>query len=73
MPENADANAVARTVIQLAQDLRLRVIAEGVESPEQAGFLQQLGCGAFQGHLYSPALSADEATEWLAADASDQA
>ncbi len=67
VPENADANAVARTVIQLAQDLRLRVIAEGVESPEQASFLGQLGCSAFQGHLYSPALSADEATEWLRA------
>jgi diguanylate cyclase (GGDEF)-like protein/PAS domain S-box-containing protein len=76
VPENADANAVARTVIQLAQNLRLRVIAEGVESPEQANFLHQLGCGAFQGHLYSPALSADDATEWLraqAGDGSDQA
>ena len=73
VPENDDANAVARTVIQLAENLRLRVIAEGVESPEQADFLQQLGCGAFQGHLYSPALSADDATAWLAADASDQA
>jgi predicted signal transduction protein with EAL and GGDEF domain len=67
VPDNADANAVARTVIQLAQDLRLTVIAEGVESPEQASFLRQLGCGAFQGHLYSAALSAGEATEWLRA------
>jgi len=76
VPENTDANAVARTVIQLARDLRLKVIAEGVESEEQAGFLRGLGCGAFQGHLYSAALSADEATAWLqaqAARASDQA
>ncbi|SEO01368.1 PAS domain S-box-containing protein/diguanylate cyclase (GGDEF) domain-containing protein [Duganella sp. CF517] len=76
VPENADANAVAGTVIQLARSLRLRVIAEGVERPEQVGFLRQLGCGAFQGHLYSPALSVDEATAWLraqAADGSDQA
>jgi diguanylate cyclase (GGDEF)-like protein/PAS domain S-box-containing protein len=67
VPDNADANAVARTVIQLAQDLRLRVIAEGVESTPQADFLRQLGCGAFQGHLYSAALSPADATAWLRA------
>ena len=67
VPDNTDANAVARTVIQLARDLRLRVVAEGVESPEQASFLRQLGCGAFQGPLYSAALSAGDATEWLRA------
>ena len=76
VPDSADANAVARTVVQLARDLRLKVIAEGVESEAQASFLRRLGCGAFQGHLYSAALSAHDATEWLrahGAGGSDQA
>jgi len=65
VPDNDDANAVARSVIQLAHNLRLDVIAEGVESQEQAHFLEALGCGALQGHLYSVALPADGATAWL--------
>jgi diguanylate cyclase (GGDEF)-like protein/PAS domain S-box-containing protein len=65
VPDNADANAVAKTVINLAQDLRLSVIAEGVESDAQADFLGELGCSAFQGYLYSPAMPVDRATQWL--------
>jgi diguanylate cyclase (GGDEF)-like protein/PAS domain S-box-containing protein len=65
VPGNADANAVVRTVVQLAQDLRLNVIAEGVESQDQAAFLDNAGCAAFQGFLYSRPLSADDATRWL--------
>ena len=65
VPGNDDANAVVRMVIQLAQDLRLSVIAEGVENLDQANFLGDAGCTAFQGFLYSPALSVDAATDWL--------
>ncbi|WP_432383290.1 EAL domain-containing protein [Duganella sp. P38] len=65
VPANGDANAVVRMVIQLAHDLRLNVIAEGVESVEQASFLGSAGCGAFQGFLYTPALAVDEATARL--------
>ncbi|NYE60913.1 diguanylate cyclase (GGDEF)-like protein/PAS domain S-box-containing protein [Duganella sp. 1224] len=65
VPGSDDANAVVRMVVQLAQDLRLNVIAEGVEQPEQAAFLGAAGCGAFQGFLYTPALRAEEATAWL--------
>ena len=69
VPDNDDANAVAKMVIQLAKELRLEVIAEGVERPEQATFLGQLGCDSYQGFLYSPAMKADEATAWLHAHA----
>lgn len=50
-----DANdaAIARTIISLAQSLRLDVIAEGVENDAQREFLVQHGCEAFQGHLFS--------------------
>ncbi|MYM68082.1 EAL domain-containing protein [Pseudoduganella sp. FT55W] len=65
VPVSDDANAVVKMVIRLAQDLRLNVIAEGVESTEQAVFLGDAGCHAFQGYLYTPALAASEATAWL--------
>jgi diguanylate cyclase (GGDEF)-like protein/PAS domain S-box-containing protein len=67
VPGSEDANAVVRLVIQLAHDLRLNVVAEGVESAEQAVFLEDAGCGAFQGYLYTPAMPADAATAWLRA------
>jgi EAL domain-containing protein (putative c-di-GMP-specific phosphodiesterase class I) len=53
----------------LARDLRLFVIAEGVEHEVQARFLQETGCHAFQGFLYGMPMSPHEATRWLAAGA----
>lgn len=43
---------VIRCIIQLAEKLDIGVIAEGVETPEQAALLQQLGCRHAQGYLY---------------------
>ena len=48
-----DSRIVA-AVLSLADALGLFVVAEGVESPEQAATLERLGCGFGQGFLYSP-------------------
>ena len=50
-----DANdaSIARTVVALAQNLGLAVIAEGVETEGQRDFLIENGCRAFQGYLFS--------------------
>jgi EAL domain-containing protein (putative c-di-GMP-specific phosphodiesterase class I) len=44
--------AIAQTVVHLAQDLGLSVMAEGVETQAQRDFLERIGCHAFQGYLF---------------------
>jgi diguanylate cyclase (GGDEF)-like protein/PAS domain S-box-containing protein len=50
--------SIVRTIIALGKTMNLNVIAEGVETEEQRKFLEDLGCYAYQGYLFSPALSA---------------
>jgi EAL domain-containing protein (putative c-di-GMP-specific phosphodiesterase class I) len=43
---------IARTIIAMAQNMNLQVIAEGVESDQQQVFLEQNGCRLFQGYFF---------------------
>ena len=52
--------AIVGNVIALAHELGKTVTAEGVETPEQAAVLRQLGCDLIQGFLVAPAIPADE-------------
>jgi EAL domain-containing protein (putative c-di-GMP-specific phosphodiesterase class I) len=52
--------SIAARVIDLAHDLGLKVIAEGVETPAQRDFLAERGCDLFQGFLYFAPMPADE-------------
>ncbi len=61
----ADA-AIVASVVTLAQALGLRVIAEGVETEEQAALLRRMGCREMQGFLFSRPLPEAEMTELLA-------
>jgi len=56
MIEDPRDAAIARTIIELATDLGLQVLAEGVETLAQRDLLSRLGCQAYQGFLFSPAL-----------------
>ena len=49
---------IVRAIVSLAHSLRLAVIAEGVERLEQLEFLDVIGCDQYQGHYFSPALTA---------------
>ena len=51
--------AIVTTVVTMARGLNLRVIAEGVETEAQLGFLREIECDEFQGFLVSPPVPAD--------------
>lgn len=58
---------ITSTIIAMAHHLGFKVLAEGVESPEQLAFLRDHGCDNYQGYLYSKALPADDFANLLAA------
>jgi len=66
MGRNRHNLEIVRTIALLAQNLRLDVIAEGVETPEQLAQLRAIGCGYAQGFLFSRPLTADNVRRLLA-------
>ena len=60
IPLDANDCAIASTIISIAQQLKHKVIAEGVETVEQLAFLKTSGCDEVQGYLFSKPLPAAE-------------
>jgi diguanylate cyclase (GGDEF)-like protein len=58
-PGPGDHSGVVGAVIALGRSFGLRIIAEGVETHQQLGFLLDHGCDELQGHLFSPPVDAD--------------
>ena len=65
LPEDKDDVAIVRTIISLAKNLDLDIIAEGVESREQLQCLLDEGCEAIQGYYFSKPLSKELCEEFL--------
>lgn len=63
--KDADHSAITDTIIHLGQNLKLNVIAEGVETKEQALLLSSKGCYLMQGYYFSPPISAEEMSKSL--------
>ena len=57
--------AIAKAIIAMAHSLKLKVIAEGVETKEQLAFLEDESCDEFQGFLYSQAIPGGDLAQLL--------
>ena len=65
IPQDPDDSAITTAIIVMAQSLKLKVIAEGVETQEQLDYLRASGCHAIQGYFFSKPLPAEELTVLL--------
>src|ERR1700730_1445010 len=61
MGQEGDSTEIVRTILPMANSLRLNVIAEGVETAEQLPILRKLQCEYAQGYYFSKPVTADEA------------
>jgi EAL domain-containing protein (putative c-di-GMP-specific phosphodiesterase class I) len=66
IPHNPDDAAIATTIINMAHNLNLRVIAEGVENESQEQFLFEHGCNEVQGYRYGRPTPASDLARMLA-------
>ncbi|MEN3951472.1 EAL domain-containing protein [Iodidimonas sp. SYSU 1G8] len=57
---DVDDREIIRTIIAMGHSLRRRVLAEGVETPQQVEILREMGCDEIQGYVFSPPVTADE-------------
>jgi diguanylate cyclase len=65
---DADAQTLVATMVSLAHALRMKVVAEGVETEEQAALLKLLRCDVLQGYLISKPLPQELLLSWLSAE-----
>jgi EAL domain-containing protein (putative c-di-GMP-specific phosphodiesterase class I) len=65
LPREPDAVEIVRTIVALARTLDLEIIAEGVESGEQAALLREMGCHYAQGFFYAGPLTVEQAAAHL--------
>jgi diguanylate cyclase (GGDEF)-like protein/PAS domain S-box-containing protein len=65
IPESLDSMEITASIIAMAKNLRLKVLAEGVETEDQLAFLQIHNCDACQGYLFGQPVPADALVGWL--------
>ena len=69
MLEDQDDLVIVRSIIDLAHNLGLQVVAEGVETSETNARLRTMGCDVAQGYFFSKPLPADELEKWIVNEA----
>ena len=68
LESSADARSVAATVISMAHQLGLRVVAEGVENDDQRDWLLHMQCNELQGYLFAKPMSATALGVWASGE-----
>lgn len=71
IPQLKDDMEITATIIAMGKILGFKVLAEGVETPEQLAFLQEKGCDIYQGYIKSKPLPADDFFKLLQAENDD--
>ena len=71
LPEDTDDAAITRSIIAMAHSLRLKVLAEGVETDAQLQFLREHGCDEMQGYLRGRPMPVERFTALLQEHAAD--
>ncbi len=65
LPDDPEDMAIATAIVAMGHSLHMKVVAEGVETPEQAQCLRELGCDEMQGYLLSRPLAPESFVAWL--------
>ena len=63
---HSESEAMVRTILALAQNIGVSVVAEGIETPDELAVLQKMNCDRAQGRLFSSPLPPDEMTALIA-------
>lgn len=66
LEDRSDDEVIVHSTIELGHNLGLKVVAEGVDTPQGRELLQRLGCDYLQGYLISRPLPAGQVLDWLA-------
>ena len=66
LEENDAVRALVTAVVRIGETLKLKVVAEGVETIAQRRFLEALGCDVLQGYLFGQAMSPNDFADWAA-------
>jgi EAL domain-containing protein (putative c-di-GMP-specific phosphodiesterase class I) len=62
---HGDARPLVESIVAIARNLHLNIVAEGIESESQRERLTAMGCTGFQGYLFSQPLDADQFVVWM--------
>ena len=68
---DAKAQALVRSMVAVGHELNLKIVAECVETPEQADFLRNIGIDYAQGYLFAKPMNLADFTEWMPASSNN--
>jgi EAL domain-containing protein (putative c-di-GMP-specific phosphodiesterase class I) len=68
LPDDLEDSTLVKAIVAMAESLNLSLVAEGVETKEQADFLMNVGCHNLQGFYYAKPMTAKSLSDLLEGD-----